>query len=134
MPNGFHGPIKEWQRLEAPYLVIDATLEDFAKSQNLELWKNYRDADRSLHWNDGTDKAIWIASMDKYGDSGTYQVSVVAHQDRGTERYVKHGIVGNDIAIGDLAQMIKKAHLILSAWSEDDLHLAVRGGEKSEML
>jgi hypothetical protein len=134
MPNGFHGSLEEWQMLEAPYTRVDPILGEFAKHHNLELQKNYRGADRSLRWNDSVSRLIWIYSMDKYGESGSYQVSVGAYQDRGGQRYVRHGIVVNNVEVAELAQALERAWSILASWNENELHLAKAGGETSELL
>ena len=75
MPNGFHGPKGEWEKLEAPYLRVDAILVSFAERHGLELVRNYRDADRSLQFNDSLSRTVWIHATDRYGSEGTYQVS-----------------------------------------------------------
>lgn len=134
MPNGFHGSVDEWARIEAPYIRIDPILAAFATQHALELQKNYRDADRSLRWNDGISRTIWIASMEKDGASGTYQVSIGAHHDRGPQRYVKHGIVVDGVGSDELDDTLERARRILACWSESDLHLARPGGEMSEKL
>ena len=119
--------------MEAPYVRIDPILTAFATQHALELQKNYRDADRSLSWNDGVNRTIWIASMETYGESGTYQVSLGAHYDRESQRYVKHGIVADNVAIDDLDHTLERARGILASWSERDMHPAT-GGEMSEKL
>lgn len=134
MPNGFHGSLEEWRRMEAPYILVDTILEDFARQYELELQKNYRDADRSLRWSDGVNRSIWIYSMDKYGESGTYRVSVGAYQDKGAQRYVKHGIVANNVEVAELAQALERARAIVASWAENELHPAGAGGEISELL
>jgi len=120
--------------MEAPYILIDPLLAAFAGRHALELHKNYRDADRSLRWDDGISRTIWIAPMDIYGASGTYQVAIAAYRDRGPERHVKHGIVADDVAIDALTDMLERARGILAAWSESDLHPSRPGGEISEKL
>jgi hypothetical protein len=120
--------------MEAPYIRIDPLLAAFARRHALVLQENYRDADRSLRWDDGISRTIWIASMDTYGASGTYQVAIAAYHDRGTERHVKHGIVADDVAIDALTDTLERARRILASWSESDLHPARPGGEISEKL
>jgi hypothetical protein len=133
MPNGFQGSVDEWRRMEAPYILIDPILTAFATQHALELHKNYRDADRSLRWHDEVSRSIWIGSMEKYGATGTYHVSITAHDDRGSQRYVKHGIVADSVGIDDLDHTLERARRILASWSEIDLHLA-RGREEPEKL
>jgi hypothetical protein len=134
MPNGFHGPIEEWAKLEAPYLRIDPILTAFAERHALELQKNYRGADRSFRWNDGLNRDISIASMDKYGARGTYRVSIGAYEDRGSERYWKHGIVADDVGIDALGETLERARRIVLSWSMTDLHLSKGGGEELKKL
>ena len=123
MPNGFHGPKEEWQRMEAPYLRIDPILAAFAERHGHELFKNYRDTDRSIRFNDSLSRAIWIAAMEKYGASGTYQVSIVAHQDRNV-RYIKSARVGGPVGVDDLDRVLERASALLLSWSEKDLEPA----------
>jgi hypothetical protein len=134
MPNGFQGSVDEWGRMEAPYIRIDPILAAFATRHALELHKNYRDADRSFRWDNGVSRSIWIASMEKDGASGTYQVSIGAHRDRGSQRHVKHGIVADGVGIDELDDTLERARRILASWSESDLHPARPGGEVSEKL
>jgi hypothetical protein len=134
MPNGFQGSVDEWRRMEAPYIRIDPILTRFAARHALELHKNYRDADRSLGWNNGVSRTIWIASIENDGASGTYQVSIVAHHDRGSKRHMKHGIVADGVGIDKLDETLERARRILASWSESDLHPVRPGGEVSEKL
>ena len=125
MPNGFHGPVDEWRKLEAPYVRIDPILTSFATRHGLELNRNYRDADRSLRWNDALSRAIWIGATDKYGERGTYMVSVLAHQDR-PERWIKGEVVAQSATIDELPQTLEHAHGIVTSWSANDLEPAKR--------
>jgi hypothetical protein len=135
MPNGFHGSLEEWRRMEAPYIRVDPLLEEFAERHQLQLQKNYHsEANRSLRRDGSVSRSIWIYSTDKYGESETYQVSVIAWQDRGGRRYVKHGILANSVEVAGLAQVLERAWDILASWSEDELHEAKAGGETPEVL
>ena len=125
MPNGFHGPKEEWARMEAPYVRIDPILSAFADRHALTLYKNYRDADRSLRFNDALSRAIWIAATDTYGANGTYQISVLAHQDR-PERYLKGTMVAEAVTIGDLDRTLEQAAALVASWTERDLTLPTR--------
>jgi hypothetical protein len=131
MPNGFHGPKGEWERMEAPYLRIDPILESFAQRHGFELVRNYRDADRSLRFNDSLSRAVWVHSTDRYGTGGTYQVSVVAHQDR-DDRYLKAARVADPVVKDDLEQILERAAEILISWSEQDLELPLPPRERGE--
>ena len=125
MPNGFHGSKEEWRRLEAPYIRIDHILMAFAQRYGLELYKNYRDADRSLRFNDALSRAIWVHATEKYDANGTYHVSVIAHQDR-PERYVKAAAVAESVVLGDLDRILGQAASLIASWSENDLQPATR--------
>lgn len=125
MPNGFHGPKEEWQKMEAPYVRIDPILVAFAQRHGIELLKNYRDADRSLRFNDTLSRAIWVHATEKYGMNGTYQVSIIAHQDR-HERYIKAATVAEAVAMDDLDRILEQAVSLVASWSESDLRPAVR--------
>jgi hypothetical protein len=109
--------------MEAPYVRIDPILGAFAERHRLELYRNYRDADRSLRFNDDLSRAIWVNSMDKYGKSGAYQVSVLAHQDR-PERYIKGEFIADDVPIAELDQTLEQAAARVLSWSASDLELA----------
>jgi hypothetical protein len=122
MPNGFHGPKDEWQRMEAPYVRIDPILTAFAQRHGRAVVRNYRDADRGIRFNDALSRAIWIGAMDKYGTSGMYQVSIIAHQDRPV-RYIKAARVGDPVAVDDLDRMLERATTLVLSWTEGDLEL-----------
>ena len=131
MPNGFHGSQKEWRRLEAPYLRIDPLLMVFAERHRIELHRNYRDADRSLHFDDALSRTIWVYASDKYGTSGTYDVSIVAHQDR-PERYMKSAWVARRVPLTDLEHALEEATSVVVSWSENDLEMVKYEGEGRE--
>ena len=124
MPNGFMGSADEWKRMEAPYIRIDPILTAFAARHGLELQKNYRDADRSLRWSDEINRAIWVHFMGKHGPSETYEVSVIAFQDRGdprSPRYIKSGIVADGVSVDELDRVLERARRILASWTPSDL-------------
>jgi hypothetical protein len=110
---------------EAPYIRIDPILSAFARHHGFELKKNYRDADRSLRFNDVLSRAIWVNAMDKYGTTGTYQVGIIAHQDR-PQRYGKGAIVAENVAMDDLDRILEQAAGLVASWSENDLEPATR--------
>jgi hypothetical protein len=123
MPNGFMGPREEWDRMEAPYRRIDPILDAFAERHGLVVIRNYRDADRSMRFNDELSRAIWVNSSDKHGEKGTYDVSVLAHQDR-PERFIKGEHVTANVPIADLDAVLERAVAIVRAWSASDLERA----------
>ena len=133
MPNGFQGSLEEWQRMEEPYVRIDPVLEEFARQTNLTVEKNYHDANRSLRWSDGLDRAIWILPMSDYDETGNYRVAILASLDKDGERYWKHGDTRRNVPLSELEQALHQAQRTVSSWSEEDLHLGT-GGERSELL
>ena len=132
MPNGFHGPKEEWQRMEAPYLRIDPILVSFAQRHGFELVRNYRDADRSIRFNDSLSRTIWIHATDKYGADRLYQVNVIAHQDR-NERYLKAARIADPVVADDLDQVLERATAIVKSWTEKDLELPLPRWKQGEM-
>src|SRR5215208_7100509 len=131
MPNGFHGPKEEWQRMEAPYVRIDPILVSFAQRHGFQLVRNYRDADRSIRFNDSLSRTIWIHHTDKYGTEGTYQVSVIAHQDR-KDRYIKAARIAAPVSTDDLEQVLERATAIVTSWTERDLELSLARRKQGE--
>jgi hypothetical protein len=127
MPNGFMGPESEWHRIEAPYIRIDPILNAFAQRHGLAMQKNYRDADRSLRYKDSLERAIWINSSDRFGQSGTYDISVLAHHDR-PERFLKGADVATRVPIPDLDGVLERALAIVRSWSAADLVRAYPAG------
>ena len=122
MPNGFHGPKEEWERMEAPYRRIDPVIDAFARRHGLQVVRNYRDADRSLRFNDDLSRALWVNATDKYGIKETYEVSIIAHQDRET-RYLKAARVGDPVGIDDLERVLERATTIVRSWTANDLEI-----------
>jgi len=109
--------------MEAPYVRIDPILTAFAQRHGIELYKNYRDADRCLRFNDSLSRAIWVNSSDKYGASWTYDVSILAHQDR-EERYIKGASVERGVSMPNLDRVLEQAASLVRSWSERDLERA----------
>ena len=133
MPNGFQGSLEEWQQMEAPYVRIDAILEEFAGQTNLELQKNYHEANRSFRWNDGLDKLIWVLPMSDYDQTGNYRVTIAAYTDKPDGRYMKHGDTRRDVPIAGLLQELHRAWKMAQTWSDADLDLG-RDRERTELL
>jgi hypothetical protein len=102
------------------YLRIDPLLERFAQQHRLELDRNYRDADRSLKFDDALSRTIWIHSTDTYGERGTYRIVVMAHQDR-PKRHLKSEVVAESVAAAELESALDRAAQIVAAWTATDL-------------
>lgn len=106
--------------MEAPYVRIDPILQAFAERHALAVLKNYRDADRSLRFNDSLSRAIWVNASAGAGDGVTYDISVLAHQDR-PERFIKGAHVARQVPIAELTGALERAVELVSSWSLDDL-------------
>ncbi|HET8551202.1 MAG TPA: hypothetical protein VFM97_01845 [Gammaproteobacteria bacterium] len=127
MPNGFHGPNEQWDRMEAPLLTLDAELEAFAKTFDLGLSKNYHNwPERSLTWSDGVDRLIQIYLADE--EAMTFNLWLCASQDRGRERYLKKEFLIKEKPIGCIAnrlnELLEQAKGRLEGWKAADLEFA----------
>jgi hypothetical protein len=131
MPNGFHGPEEKWREMEAPYILIDPIITAFARRHALGIRKNYRDADRSIVWNDPLNRTIWIGLT--LAEGRPYEVSAMAFQDRPAGRFIKAGIVEYAITAEQLDSALEHARRHLLSWTPEDLHLA-RGREDTPDL
>jgi hypothetical protein len=40
MPNGFYGPVEQWERMEAPLQEIDSQLQTFANTRSMNIERN----------------------------------------------------------------------------------------------
>lgn len=109
--------------MEAPYVRIDPILQAFAQRHALAVLKNYRDADRSLRFNDSLSRAIWVNVSGGDGDDTTYDVSVLAHQDR-PERFIKGANVARKVPIPELTAALERAVELVSSWNAADLQPA----------
>src|SRR5688500_18893060 len=99
-------------------------LTRFATEHSLTLRRNYRGADRSVWWDDGINRAIWISSTQNPELDGTYQVSVLAFHDSEAGRALKHAIVADEIGPDELVDTLERARRTLASWSKSDLHPA----------
>ena len=133
MANGFHGSEKEWRRLEEPLVRIDGLLTAFAERHGLELGRNYRGADRSLRFKDALSRTIWVYASDKYGRSGTYDVSIVAFRDR-PQRYGRSAWFARRVPADELERSLEKAADVIASWVETDLELVRYEGEERERM
>jgi hypothetical protein len=125
MPNGFHGPKNEWERMEAPLLRIDHSLQDFANSYGLRLSRNYHNwPERSLKWSTSRiNKLIQIFLCDE--SKLTFTVWICASEDRGTSRFWKQQKLRDAVEIpeisAELGNLLGEGKAILDRWNETDL-------------
>jgi hypothetical protein len=117
--------------MEAPYILIDPIITEFAQRHALGIRKNYRDADRSIVWNDPLHRTIWIGLI--LAEGRPYVVYAGIWLDRDGQRYLGGGCVEWAITAEQLDGALEHARRHLLSWTEDDLHLA-RGREDTPIL
>ena len=127
MPNGFHGPKEEWQRLEAPLKSIDGALEAYAQSHDLALSRNYHAwPERSLRWGTKRERLIQIFLHDE--KRVTFNIWLGAYEDRGSKRYWKQRTLREDVPIGEIAEnlhpLLEAGRVEVEGWTSDELELA----------
>ena len=127
MPNGFQGSELEWQRIEAPLLRVDSTLEMFASAHGLAISKNYHNhPERSLTWGTGLRRLIQLYLADSR--LLTFNIWLCASQDRGSSRYWKQEFLFKeqsiDIFFSTLPSLLSEAYRKLDSWTAEDLERA----------
>lgn len=125
MPNGFHGSEKKWEALESPLPEIDAALELFSQSKNLNINKNYHNwPNRSLSWeSQGINRKIEIYL--ETGNPKTYNICLYSWQDKDGNRYWKKEFLKEKATfseiLNNLQNLLKESYTIVESWSENDL-------------
>jgi hypothetical protein len=136
MPNGFYGPEKEWEELEAPLIEIDKELKDFAKSHSADISKNYHEwSERSLEWSNKLfgriqkkkiRKLIQIYPENK--EKKTYNLWICASEDRDQKRYWKNEFLKKDVPFSEirdeLSKLLDTGYKKLESWKENELEFA----------
>jgi hypothetical protein len=127
MPNGFHGSREDWDRLEAPLRRVDAELDAFAGRHGMALTKNHHSwPERSLTWVDGVERKIQVLLQD--AAALTYNVWVVAWEDRADGRYWKRKAIANGLPEPELhaklAELLEAGRAALAEWAVEDLERA----------
>jgi hypothetical protein len=120
MPNGFHGPNAEWERIESPLLKLDARLEAFAISSGMSLSKNYHNwPERSLERNARIRRLIQIYLADE--KRMVFNLWICASQGK----FWKNEFILKEQPIGkiseNLEELLTKAKERLDSWQESDL-------------
>jgi hypothetical protein len=130
MPNGFHGPVEEWDRMESPFREIDPRLTKFASERKMRVRKNYHSwPERSLLWQQaGVEKSIQIFLKDE--NPPTYCFWLCAWEDRDQSRYWKKQILLEEAAWNVVEQRLEslllQAHEIVNSWAAKDLEFAAQ--------
>jgi hypothetical protein len=125
MPNGYHGSLKEWDRMEAPLKLIEKDVLQFSRDHSLQYSENYHAwPERSLEWeSDGMKKLIQIFLADE--NTLTFNLWLSAYQDRGSRRYskdiyLKHSVPISEIQ-NELSSLLQKAFDEVNTWKSEDL-------------
>jgi len=130
MPNGFYGSKHDWDRMEAPFLRIDAALDSFSTLHHLTRRANYHNwPERSLIWSsDGIERFIQIYLEDEKILTANFWIC--ASEDRGSERFWKRQFLRKAVPIDeierDLTQLLSYAKETLDTWSGTDLEFATK--------
>jgi len=130
MANGFVGSKESWDRLTAPLLGLDSTLEAFANQHGMSLKCNHHNwPSRSLEWGAPVERLIQIYLADE--EPLTWNFWLCAHEDRPAGRYWKRQFLRESTPIEDIADsltsLLVQSHQLLESWSADDLVLGVPG-------
>lgn len=130
MPNGFHGPVEEWDRIESPFQEIDPRLRKFANEHKMRLRKNSHSwPERSLLWQKASvEKSIQIFLKDE--KARTYCLWLCAWEDRDQSRYWKKQILLEEVAWNvaeqGLESLLLQAYEIVDSWTAKDLEFAAK--------
>lgn len=87
--GGWYGTQDEWDRFEAPLMLLDDAFNDFAERHKLEVRRNHKDwPARSVSWGNGAECLIqlYVAHM----NAPEVILWICASVDRGHERYWRH--------------------------------------------
>ena len=123
----------DWQRVEAPLLPLDSTVEAFASRFALKLTRNHKEwPERSLCWGNQVRKLIQIYLDDE--KTLTFNVWLCASQDKGQKRYWKQEFAVKSKPVADFAAYLEKllaeSKAKLDSWTENQLTHATSIGDR----
>src|ERR1044072_908946 len=106
MPNGYHGPLEEWERMEAPLLEIDESLAKFAAANGINLDHNYHNwPRRDLVWVDqGIHRTISILLANQ---PETYHMGISAWQDKNSVRYTANEWLRKSVSWAEIKENLQ---------------------------
>ncbi len=116
---------EDWERIETPLHALDPDLDAYARSNEMELSKNFKDwPERSLRWrSDEVDRHIQVVLGDE--QNLLYHVWLVASQDREEGPYLKRASVANGLTIdvleNKLEPLLDQARDLLNSWPAEEL-------------
>lgn len=124
VPNGFHGPKEEWERMVAPLRELDAGVYAFAAAHGLDVFENYHnEPNRMLSWTRGGIKRVIQITL--YGEDPLILLAASAFRDeggrrRGTRRPPKQDMPAAEFK-ADMERLLAEAYRSLDAVSDSDL-------------
>ena len=129
--GGWHGTQPEWAAAEYPLPSLDPILTDFAKTNGLTLYKNYKDwPERSLKASMPLSSLIQIYRVDLISDA--WRAWVVCSEDRSGERFWKRTFVADGITSHELTlrleSLLREGLTLLVEWNvrPQDLEFATK--------
>jgi hypothetical protein len=131
MPNGFSGTDEEWKRMEAPLLMVEDVLAEFARTHGMQITKNYHEwPERSLTWGNDIRRLIQLYVAES--DRPTFNLWLCASQDRGSSRFWKRDFLVEkkplETFAAQLPVLLEKARNTLNSWTEQQLEFATKLG------
>src|SRR4051812_48849403 len=104
--GGWHGTTEAWDRLEAPFNLLDPELGRFARKHGLALTRNHKDwPERSLGWGNDVRCLLQVFLLNE--SALTLKLWICASQDRDGARYCKNETLHEGIA-SELAPELPK--------------------------
>ena len=124
MPDGFHGSVEEWERIESPLREIDKTLDDFARAHQMAIARNYHAwPSRRLKWGEDIQRLIEI-SLENDRDM-TFNFWICAWRDGRRKRYWKNAYLKEGAPLPEirdqLQQLLQEGWKTLEGWHKRDL-------------
>ena len=124
MPNGFHGPTEEWQRMEGPLRTIDDLLDAFAERHGMTVTRNDHNwPERSLRWGEAPHRSIHISLADE--QNLLFGVGICAWEDRSKGRFWKTRTLIESRSLEELRpqlnELLEKAKNEVERWRSRDL-------------
>ena len=99
--GGWYGTKEEWDRLEAPLLVLDDTLREFAVTNDCDFSKNHKShPERSLSWGRSTRCLIQIFLVEEANLA--FNFWICASEDRALKRFWKQELLKEKVPISEI--------------------------------
>ena len=129
MPNGYYDSKEKWDRMEAPLIELDSTLEEYAREHDFTIKKNYHNwPSRALRWSDkDIDRVIQVYLENEKELS--FNLWIAASRDDESKRYWKNDFIKKEVPIieikTNLRELLDIARATVTSWQSSDLEFAV---------